>query len=136
MDLQLKEELGMETLHTLRNRPRTRAQCMPELTFIQIYSGQAKNPDLLNLPIKHFLFHRASFHELGFFTCLRMLMIFLLLVCYIFSSCLNLYVTSEFPSANLIMIQTIHFNEITLGWFPRLGLRRLEQIIGSSGYFF
>jgi len=28
------------------------------------------------------------------------------------------------------MIQTIHFNEITVGWFPRLGIHRLEQIIG------
>jgi len=54
----------------------------------------------------------------------------LLLVRNIFPACLNLYIISEFPSVNLIMIQTIHFNEITVGWFPRLGIHRLEQIIG------
>lgn len=63
-------------------------------------------------------------------------MMLLILVRYIFPSCLNLYIISEFPSANLIMIQTINRNEITIGWFPRLGIHRLEQIIGSSMYCF
>lgn len=102
------------------------------MTFIQIHLGEAKNPDLLNPPIKHRLFHHSSFHEL----VLRMQTTLLLLVRHIFLWCLNLCIISEFPSANLIMIQTIHCREITIGWFPRLGIHRLEQISSSTMYHF
>lgn len=73
---------------------------------------------------------QASLHVL------RMQMMFVHLVRSIFPSCLHLYIISEFPSANLIIIQLFHCNEITIGWFPRLEIHRLEQIIGSSIYAF